>query len=102
MHDHPSRPICALFTHSLERNGANNFCLYVARQLLASQTFVVFSPKSGPMKQDFEDLGLRVGFIFMKWGFEDLGFLRVRMVGGWEEDISYMGISDLLYILSSR
>ena len=27
--------LCApsLFTHSLERNGANNFCLYIARPL---------------------------------------------------------------------
>ena len=24
------RPVCAIFTHSLERNGANNFCLYIA------------------------------------------------------------------------
>lgn len=61
MSDHPARPVCAVFTHSLERNGANNFCLYVIRQLLCSQTFVVFSPKPGPMKTDFEALGLRVG-----------------------------------------
>lgn len=30
---HATRPVCAIFTHSLERNGANNFCLYIARPL---------------------------------------------------------------------
>ena len=48
------RPMCAVFTHSLERNGANNFALYVVRNLLGTQDFVIYSPKEGPMREDFE------------------------------------------------
>jgi len=57
---HQARSTCAVFTHSLERNGANNFCLYLVRLLKGSQGFVVFSPKEGPMRADFEQLGLKV------------------------------------------
>ena len=61
------RPVCAIFTHSLERNGANNFCLYIARVLKQSQPLTIFSPKAGPMKEDFEKLGLQVGVSQNKW-----------------------------------
>lgn len=57
------RPVCAIFTHSLERNGANNFCLYIARVLEQSQPLTIFSPKAGPMKEDFEKLGLQVSIV---------------------------------------
>ena len=60
---HSSRPVCAIFTHSLERNGANNFCLYIARVLRESQPLTIFSPKAGPMKEDFEKLGLHVSIV---------------------------------------
>ena len=60
---HGSRPVCAIFTHSLERNGANNFCLYIARVLKHSQPLTIFSPKAGPMKEDFESLGLEVTIV---------------------------------------
>ena len=54
------RPRAALFTHSLERNGANNFCLLLVRELLSSQEFVIFTPKNGPMREDFVNLGCPV------------------------------------------
>ena len=60
---HSQRPVCAIFTHSLERNGANNFCLYIARVLKQSQPLTIFSPKAGPMKEDFEKLGLQVTIV---------------------------------------
>jgi len=63
LHAHPCRPVCAIFTHSLERNGANNFCLYIARVLKQSQPLTIFSPKPGPMKEDFEKLGLQVSIV---------------------------------------
>ena len=34
------RPVCAIFTHSLERNGANNFCLYIASWLENIEAFL--------------------------------------------------------------
>eukprot|EP00913_Durusdinium_trenchii_P034764 g32519.t1 len=62
----------------------NNFCLYIARLLKKSQPLTVFSPKAGPMKEDFEKLGLEVTIVdttapsFLK----DLsGALRERKVG---------------------
>ena len=60
---HSERPVCAIFTHSLERNGANNFCLYIARLLKNNQPLTIFSPKNGPMKEDFEKLGLEVTIV---------------------------------------
>ncbi|CAJ1361289.1 unnamed protein product [Effrenium voratum] len=62
--ENAGRPACAIFTHSLERtNGANNFCLYIARILKTSQPLTIFSPKAGPMKDDFEKLGLEVTIV---------------------------------------
>lgn len=60
---HQMRPVCAIFTHSLELNGANNFCLYIARLLKNNQNLTIFSPKAGPMKEDFEKLGLEVTIV---------------------------------------
>jgi len=60
---HGQRPVCAIFTHSLERNGANNFCLYIARLLKNNQPLTIFSPKKGPMQEDFERLGLEVTIV---------------------------------------
>eukprot|EP00924_Labyrinthula_sp_SR-Ha-C_P016704 augustus_masked-scaffold_6-processed-gene-12.38-mRNA-1 protein AED:0.22 eAED:0.24 QI:0/-1/0/1/-1/1/1/0/726 len=54
------RPVCALFTHSLERNGANNFCLFLVQNLLRSQPFIIIAPKNGPMQKDFSALNLPV------------------------------------------
>lgn len=56
-----SRPRCAAFGHSLERNGANNFLLYLVRSLMRDgQEFELFSPKEGPMRGDFEAMGVPV------------------------------------------
>jgi len=55
------RPRCATFGHSLERNGANNFLLYLVRSLQRDgQEFELFSPKEGPMRGDFEAMGVPV------------------------------------------
>eukprot|EP00960_Hanusia_phi_P052587 761544-Hanusia_phi.AAC.2 len=59
-----NKPRVAMFMHSLERNGANNFCLHLIRKLMGSQAFtVIFAPKEGPMRQDFEVLGLSVDIV---------------------------------------
>eukprot|EP01138_Halocafeteria_seosinensis_P009528 gb/GECG01009737.1/.p1 GENE.gb/GECG01009737.1/~~gb/GECG01009737.1/.p1 ORF type:complete len:886 (+),score=137.66 gb/GECG01009737.1/:1-2658(+) len=57
------RPKCALFVHSLERNGANNFVLFVTKKLLDTQEFELFSPKDGPMKTEFERMGVPVNVV---------------------------------------
>ena len=53
-------PTCAAFGHSLERNGANNFLLYLIRELSDDFRFTLMTPKEGPMREDFEALGCRV------------------------------------------
>jgi glycosyltransferase involved in cell wall biosynthesis len=53
-------PSCVAFGHSLERNGANNFLLYLLRELVDSFIFTLVVPKDGPMREDFEALGCRV------------------------------------------
>ena len=50
------RKTFAIFLHSMERNGANNFCLFLLRALVRSNKYIVFAPKDGPMKGDFESL----------------------------------------------
>jgi len=56
-----TKPRVAMFMHSLERNGANNFCLHLVAKLMAKQPFsIIFAPKEGPMREDLEKLGLRV------------------------------------------
>lgn len=55
----------AVFSHSLERNGANIFL----RILLAKaadegrQNFELYSPSDGPMKKDFEAMGVKVNIV---------------------------------------
>mmetsp|Transcript_53286 Transcript_53286/g.169281 ORF Transcript_53286/g.169281 Transcript_53286/m.169281 type:complete len:511 (-) Transcript_53286:851-2383(-) len=54
--------VCAVFGHSLERNGANNFLLYLVRHLDRFQEyfFDIYTPKEGPMRGDYESMGMRV------------------------------------------
>jgi glycosyltransferase involved in cell wall biosynthesis len=52
--------LCAVFSHSLQRNGANNFLLFLLERLKADQDFILYSPKKGPMKEDFEEMGITV------------------------------------------
>ncbi len=59
-------PKVAAFCHSLERNGANNFLLYLLRELREELAFEVFSPKEGPMRTDYETLGIPVRLCNMK------------------------------------
>jgi len=51
------RKKCAAFAHSFERNGANNFLLYLVRELRGILEFSVYSPKKGPMWDDFQSIG---------------------------------------------
>eukprot|EP00871_Galdieria_phlegrea_P001733 jgi/Galph1/2560/GphlegSOOS_G1194.1 len=51
------RKKCAAFAHSFERNGANNFLLYLVRELKDILEFYVYSPKEGPMLEDFQSIG---------------------------------------------
>lgn len=60
------RKRCAAFGHSLERNGANNFLLYLVRELKDELSFSVFSPKEGAMREDYESLGVDVHILDMK------------------------------------
>jgi len=55
-----ARKRAAAFGHSLERNGANNFLLYLLRELRDDLSFDVFSPKDGPMRGDYASLGIAV------------------------------------------
>lgn len=60
------RPRVAAFSHSLERNGANNFLLYLLRELKEELSFEVVSPKEGPMRADYESMGITVSICNMK------------------------------------
>lgn len=60
------RPRVAAFCHSLERNGANNFLLYLLRELNEELSFEVVSPKEGPMRADYESMGITVSICNMK------------------------------------
>mmetsp|Transcript_14907 Transcript_14907/g.18436 ORF Transcript_14907/g.18436 Transcript_14907/m.18436 type:complete len:120 (+) Transcript_14907:445-804(+) len=57
-----TRSICTLLTHSMQRNDANNFSLFLVQQLCKVQKFVVFTAKDGPMVKDFISLGMDVVF----------------------------------------
>ena len=59
------RKTFAIFLHSMERNGANNFCLFLLRALVRSNKYIVFAPKDGPMKSDFESLSADVEVIII-------------------------------------
>ncbi|KAA8495531.1 Capsular polysaccharide biosynthesis glycosyltransferase CapM [Porphyridium purpureum] len=60
------RKRCAAFGHSLERNGANNFLLYLVRELREELAFTVVAPKDGPMRDDYESMGVPVQLADMK------------------------------------
>lgn len=60
------RPRVAAFCHSLERNGANNFLLYLVRELRDDMSFTLVAPKDGPMRADYEAIGVRVTICNMK------------------------------------
>mmetsp|Transcript_18109 Transcript_18109/g.22313 ORF Transcript_18109/g.22313 Transcript_18109/m.22313 type:complete len:630 (-) Transcript_18109:2505-4394(-) len=57
-----TRSICTLLTHSMQRNDANNFSLFLVQKLCIDQKFVVFTPKDGPMVKDFMSHGVDVVF----------------------------------------
>ncbi|MDJ0702940.1 MAG: glycosyltransferase family 4 protein [Leptolyngbyaceae cyanobacterium MO_188.B28] len=52
------RKKCAVFSHNLERNGANKFLLNLLEGLSEDLEFEIFSPISGPIEQDFRERGL--------------------------------------------
>lgn len=54
------RPRVAAFCHSLERNGANNFLLYLLRELKEELAFDIYSPKEGAMRADYEAMSMPV------------------------------------------
>uniref|UniRef100_A0A7S1XJ28 Glycosyl transferase family 1 domain-containing protein n=1 Tax=Erythrolobus australicus TaxID=1077150 RepID=A0A7S1XJ28_9RHOD len=60
------RKRCAAFGHSLERNGANNFLLYLVRELKDELSFTLVSPKDGAMREDYESMGVEVAILDMK------------------------------------
>jgi len=60
------RPRVAAFCHSLERNGANNFLLYLLRELREELSFALFSPKEGAMRADYESMGISVSLLDAK------------------------------------
>jgi glycosyltransferase involved in cell wall biosynthesis len=60
------RPRVAAFCHSLERNGANNFLLYLLRELKDELSFDVYSPKEGAMRTDYEAMKMPVHILDMK------------------------------------
>jgi len=55
----------ACFTHSLERNGANIFVLILLQHMTEQdrQTFELFTPADGPMREDFECIGVKVNVL---------------------------------------
>uniref|UniRef100_A0A7S3UEC2 Glycosyl transferase family 1 domain-containing protein n=1 Tax=Picocystis salinarum TaxID=88271 RepID=A0A7S3UEC2_9CHLO len=54
-----------VFGHSLERNGANNFLLYLLRELklISNLECEMYVPKDGPMAADYEKLGIKVNVL---------------------------------------
>lgn len=77
------RPRAAAFSHSLERNGANNFLLYAVRRLAGpGQSFELFSPSEGPMRGDFEALGIPVTILNpMESNYMDVTREKLQNVG---------------------
>ncbi|GAB0489537.1 hypothetical protein MMPV_000757 [Pyropia vietnamensis] len=61
-----ARKRAAAFGHSLERNGANNFLLYLLRELRDELSFDIFSPKDGPMRGDYAAMGIAVRILDSK------------------------------------
>lgn len=60
------QPAAAAFSHSLERNGANNVLLFLVREFCDDFAFTVISPKEGPMRADYEAMGVNVVICSMK------------------------------------
>lgn len=75
------RPHAGAFCHSLERNGANNFLLYLIRELRDDIHFEVVSPKEGIMRTEYETLGVSVTVCPMKSPtyHEDLSKIMSRL-----------------------
>ena len=65
------RKKCAVFSHNLERNGANKFLLNLLEGLSGNLEFEIFSPLSGPMKDDFRKSGILIHILQTEDG-EDL------------------------------
>lgn len=75
------RPHIGVFCHSLERNGANNFLLYLVRELRDDIYFEVVSAKEGNVRTEYEALGVSVSVCSMKSTTyrEDVKKVMVRM-----------------------
>jgi len=54
------KKVCCVFMHSLQRNGANNCALFTVKAMIGSKPFCIISPSDGPMRTDFDELGLPV------------------------------------------
>ncbi|GAQ88838.1 hypothetical protein KFL_004630050 [Klebsormidium nitens] len=54
---------CAFFSHSLQRNGANVYLLHLCSWLIDEFEVDLVSPKDGPMRADFEALGVNCSAI---------------------------------------
>ena len=52
------RKKCAVFSHNLERDGANKFLLNLLEGLSGDLKFEIFSPLSGPVADDFRERGI--------------------------------------------
>ena len=61
----PRRRVAA-FGHSLERTGANNFLLYLVRELKEQLAFDIYSFKEGPMRADYESMNMPVTILDSK------------------------------------
>ena len=82
------RKIFAIFLHSMERNGANNFCLFLLRALVRSNKYIVFAPKDGPMKSDFQSLSSDTEVIIIDPNKDD--FLQLFETHVKEKKVSVM------------
>ena len=65
-----ARKKCAVFSHNLERNGANKFLLNLLEGLSEDLEFEIFSPLSGPIEQDFRERGIRTHILCTEDGEE--------------------------------
>ena len=62
------RKKCAVFSHNLERNGANKFLLNLLEGLSKDLEFELFSTKSGPIEQDFRERGIPIHILQVRDG----------------------------------
>ena len=63
-----SRKKCAVFSHNLERNGANKFLLNLLEGLSKDLEFELFSTKSGPIEQDFRERDIPIRILQVRDG----------------------------------